>query len=97
MCLQVAIHRFHRNFSDPNTTAARECPVCRSTRCRRIVSFDDFQFYTDSAELPKIVSLSDKLVSRLLHRPQESLLHRVGATGCAGRSGVFLQSLCGPE
>jgi SAM-dependent methyltransferase len=49
------------NFSGPNTTASRECPVCESKRFRRILSFDNFQFYTDSAELPKVVPLSDSL------------------------------------
>src|ERR1700675_4620268 len=50
-----------RNFSDPNTTAPRECPVCGSSRYRRILSFDNFQFYTDSTELPKTIALSDSL------------------------------------
>jgi len=35
--------------------------VCGSSRYRRILSFDNFQFYTDSSELPKNVSLSDSL------------------------------------
>ena len=55
-----SINSFH-NFSDPNTTAPRECPVCGSSRYRRILSFDSFQFYTDSSELPKNFLLSDSL------------------------------------
>jgi len=50
-----------RNFSDPNTTAPRECPLCRSSRYRRILGFDNFQLYTDSTDLPKTVALSDSL------------------------------------
>src|SRR5260370_18516409 len=50
-----------QNFSDPTTTASRECPVCRSSRYRRILSFDNFQFYTDSTTLPKNVALSDSM------------------------------------
>ena len=50
-----------RNFSDSNTTAPRECPVCQSPRFRRVLSFDSFQFYTDSTELPKNLPVSDSL------------------------------------
>jgi len=50
-----------RNFSALNTTAPRECPVCKSSRYRRILSFDNFQLYTDSTELPKSIPLSDSL------------------------------------
>jgi SAM-dependent methyltransferase len=50
-----------RNFSDPNTTASRECPICGSSRYRRILTFDSFQFYTDSTELPKNMAFGDGL------------------------------------
>lgn len=49
------------NFSDPNTTAPRGCPVCGSLRYRRILSFDNFQFYADSTEIPKKIAISDSL------------------------------------
>ncbi len=55
-----SIDSFH-NFSDPNTTAPRECPVCECSRYRRILSFDNFQFYTDSTELPKQIAVSDSM------------------------------------
>lgn len=45
------------NRSDPNTTIERVCPVCGSSDSHRIQSFVDFQFYTDSAELPRRVDI----------------------------------------
>lgn len=50
-----------RNSSDEKTTAPRECPVCQSTRFRRILGFDSFQFYTDSTDLSKEVRVSDSM------------------------------------
>lgn len=50
-----------RNFSSPNAASPRECPICSSRRFRSILSFNSFQFYTDSSDLAKIIPLSDSL------------------------------------
>ena len=44
---------FPGNFSSPTTIQERPCPICGSIRYRTFLRFDQFQFYSDSAELPK--------------------------------------------
>jgi SAM-dependent methyltransferase len=44
---------FPGNFSAPAAIQERPCPICESIRYRTFLRFDQFQFYTDSAELPK--------------------------------------------
>lgn len=47
------VDSFQGNSVSCTTTAERPCPVCDSTRFRTVLQFDQFQFYCDSAELPK--------------------------------------------
>src|SRR4029079_12987565 len=47
------IDSFGGNSTSPALTAWRPCPVCGALECRTLMTFDDFQFYGDSADLPK--------------------------------------------
>jgi SAM-dependent methyltransferase len=48
-----AIDAFAGNFTSPVLTAARPCPICGALSTRLVAELGDFQFYTDSALLPK--------------------------------------------
>jgi SAM-dependent methyltransferase len=60
------VDSFGANFSRPELLTARPCPICRSTRDRRVFSYRDFQFYSDSAQIPKRVDLHIRQCSRCL-------------------------------
>ncbi len=47
------VDSFPGNFSSPATIQERPCPICGSIRYRSFLRFDQFQFYSDSADLPK--------------------------------------------
>jgi hypothetical protein len=47
------VDSFPGNFSSPSAVQERPCPICGSNRFKTILQFDQFQFYSDSSELPK--------------------------------------------
>jgi 2-polyprenyl-3-methyl-5-hydroxy-6-metoxy-1,4-benzoquinol methylase len=47
------VDSFPGNSSSPSTVRERPCPICGSNRFRTVLQFDEFQFYSDSSELPK--------------------------------------------
>ena len=47
------VDSFPGNSSSAATTEQRSCPICGSQRSRTVLQFDQFQFYSDSGELPK--------------------------------------------
>jgi hypothetical protein len=47
------VDSFLGNSSSAATTEERPCPICGSSRARTVLQFDQFQFYSDSGELPK--------------------------------------------
>ncbi len=49
---------FHGNFTSAALTTPRPCPVCGGANSRVVTSLRDFQFYTDSAEVPKLVDIN---------------------------------------
>lgn len=51
------IDSFVGNFSSPALLSYRPCPVCGSIRSRTVTGLNNFQFYSDSAEIPKQVSV----------------------------------------
>jgi len=51
------VDSFIGNFSSPILLSYRPCPVCGSIRSRTVTELNNFQFYSDSAELPKQVSI----------------------------------------
>ena len=51
------IDSFGGNTTSPVLTAWRPCPVCGGFECRTLLAFDDFQFYGDSAQLPKRIQV----------------------------------------
>ena len=51
------IDSFGGNTTSPVLTAWRPCPVCGGFECRTVLAFDDFQFYGDSAQLPKRIQV----------------------------------------
>ncbi|MDJ0837427.1 MAG: class I SAM-dependent methyltransferase [Acidobacteriota bacterium] len=51
------IDSFPHNRRDPDLMMRRDCPVCRLRHEDVVVEFPDFQFFTDSAEQPKIVHI----------------------------------------
>ena len=53
------VDSFQGNSSSKATTEQRPCPVCGSRRARTVMQFDQFQFYSDSAELPKRVDIRE--------------------------------------
>lgn len=49
----ATIDSFVGNNTSPALTAHRPCPICGSLHYQTLLVFDDFQFYSDSAENPK--------------------------------------------
>lgn len=47
------IDSFVGNKSNPALTTYRPCPICGSLHYRNILTFNDFQFFSDSTEYPK--------------------------------------------
>ncbi len=52
------IDSFRGNSSNPATGISRACPVCQSLESRILLTLKDFQFYSDSAVLPKRMTLT---------------------------------------
>ena len=53
------IDSFAGNSTSPSLTELRPCPVCSSERCRTTVQFDQFQFFSDSRDVPKRVNIRE--------------------------------------
>jgi SAM-dependent methyltransferase len=53
------IDSFPGNSTSTETTGLRPCPICGGERARTVLQFDQFQFYSDSAELPKRVDIRE--------------------------------------
>jgi hypothetical protein len=53
------VDSFLGNSSSAATTEERPCPICSSSRARTVLQFDQFQFYSDSGELPKRVDIRE--------------------------------------
>jgi SAM-dependent methyltransferase len=53
------VDSFLGNSSSAATTEERPCPICGSGRARAVLQFDQFQFYSDSGELPKRVDIRE--------------------------------------
>lgn len=51
------IDSFIGNFSRPELSYHRPCPICGATRSKAVCELTDFQFYSDSAHLPKRTSV----------------------------------------
>ena len=51
------VDSFPGNHSSPATTELRPCPICGSNRSRSILQFDQFQFFSDSKDVPKRVDI----------------------------------------
>lgn len=53
------VDSFPGNSSSAATTEQRPCPICGGHRSRTVLQFDQFQFYSDSGELPKRTDLRE--------------------------------------
>jgi SAM-dependent methyltransferase len=53
------VDSFPGNSSSATTTEARPCPICGGDRSRTVLQFDQFQFYSDSGEVPKRVDIRE--------------------------------------
>jgi SAM-dependent methyltransferase len=53
------VDSFPGNSCSAATTEQRPCPICGGERSRTVLQFDEFQFYSDSAELPKRVDIRE--------------------------------------
>lgn len=53
------VDSFPHNVSDPTLTSHRPCPVCGADQPREILRMNDFQFFTDSATLPKRTTIRE--------------------------------------
>jgi SAM-dependent methyltransferase len=53
------VDTFAGNSSSTATNEARPCPICGGNRSRPVLQFDDFQFYSDSGDLPKRVDIRE--------------------------------------
>jgi len=53
------VDSFAGNRSSPATTEYRPCPICGSDRSRTVLQFDQFQFYSDSKDVPKRVDIRE--------------------------------------
>jgi Methyltransferase domain len=53
------VDSFPDNRSSPALTEHRPCPICGSDCTRTVLQFDQFQFYSDSKEVPKRVEIRE--------------------------------------
>jgi 2-polyprenyl-3-methyl-5-hydroxy-6-metoxy-1,4-benzoquinol methylase len=53
------VDSFPGNRSSAETTDYRRCPICGSDRFRTVLQFDQFQFYSDSNDVPKRVDIRE--------------------------------------
>lgn len=53
------IDSFAGNFTHPALAAFRPCPICGGVRSRVVTELSDFQFYSDSATLPKRLNVTN--------------------------------------
>ncbi len=53
------VDSFPGNSSSTAATEQRPCPICDGHRSRTVLQFDQFQFYSDSGELPKRVDVRE--------------------------------------
>jgi SAM-dependent methyltransferase len=53
------VDSFPGNSSSTATTEQRPCPICDGHRSRTVLQFDQFQFYSDSGDLPKRVDVRE--------------------------------------
>jgi len=53
------INSFNGNFTDGSLLLQRPCPVCTGLEHHPLLVIDDFQFYTDSHQQPKRVTIKD--------------------------------------
>ena len=51
------VNSFNGNYTSPLLTYYRACPVCGGIESRLVCSLEDFQFYSDSADLPKRINI----------------------------------------
>jgi hypothetical protein len=55
------IDSFVGNSTAPELTYHRPCPICNSLKSRAVLELTGFQFYSDSAELPKRVDVRETI------------------------------------
>lgn len=53
------VDSFPHNLTDLTLTSHRPCPVCGADQPREILHMNDFQFFTDSATLPKRTTIRE--------------------------------------
>lgn len=53
------VDSFKANSSSPRLTSWRDCPICGGPNSSAVLTIDGFQFFTDSAEVPKRVDLRE--------------------------------------
>lgn len=53
------VDSFSGNHTSAGLTEYRACPICGSERSRTVLQFDQFQFYSDSKEVPKRVDIRE--------------------------------------
>lgn len=54
-----SVDSFPGNTTDPTLTSHRPCPVCGADQPREVLCMNDFQFFTDSATLPKRTTIRE--------------------------------------
>jgi SAM-dependent methyltransferase len=55
------IDSFISNSKAPELTHHRPCPICNSLKSKVVLELTDFQFYSDSAQLPKRVDVRETI------------------------------------
>lgn len=55
------VDSFLGNFSSPALTSHRPCPICGSLKSRVVLVLNEFQFYSDSATVPKRVDVKENM------------------------------------
>lgn len=55
------IDSFVGNRSAPELTYYRPCPICGSLKTKVVLALNDFQFYSDSADIPKRADLQQRI------------------------------------
>ncbi len=68
------VNSFVGNSSSPALTFYRRSPICGSIKSRVVMELDNFQFYSDSSELPKRVNVREnQFLDSLLNGSGESV------------------------
>lgn len=81
------IDSFSGNFKDPKNLKIRPCPICDDSNYRSVLSYHDFQFFTDSSEVGKRADIEDIQCLNCLCLYRHKVFSESGFSTLAGQAG----------